>query len=415
MTKASFWESLRGLVERGDDNLYTLFRTLPLSRADAQSVAIWLRAKLAAGKSIAGALQDALALREGYLVGDLLMDLYQQKELPNEPRVPVYVPDIAQSLAGRALELGELGAAEDLHNKIIYAFKELAVRHYFVTRIIQKLHLSTDQAALVLAVRYRCYANPLTGEVVNLLSVPGGYAELASWIGLQRPKSIWEWISGYSRKAVGRSPQGIVKTANVRKNGIPGFLRDVSAQQGGRPPLKSFFVRLLEPVDLDDGLYTWTPEEDRAKYTLAMVQKFAPSVESGKAGKLRKARRDRWPLDDLMTRAGIFPQVKEKLAAAGVTARQLLAWIYFCYSNRNTSAYRVNAYPAKMLGENPKASPGAAFDRLASLPPSIVSRLIEATPKQSASEEGGTGIPEWDELMGPTNGRLDELRRILFG
>ncbi len=415
MTKTAFWDSLRGLVERGEHNTYTLFRTLPLSRADAQSIVNWLRVKVAEGKSLEGALQDALAIREGYLVGELLKDIYQHKNLPIEPDIPVYVPDIAQHLAGRSLSLSESTAAENLHNKIIYAFKELAVRHYFVTRIIQDLHLSTDQAALVLAVRYRCYANPLTGEVVNLLSVRGGYAELASWIGLSRPKSIWEWVSGYSRKAVGRSADGTVKTTNVRKNGIPGFLQDVSAQQGDTPPAKSFFVRLLEPVELDDGLYNWTPEEDRTKYTLSMAQKFAPSADGGKPGRPKKSKRDRWSLDDLMARAGIFPQVKDKLAASGVTARRLLAWIYFCYSNRNTSGYRVNAYPAKMLGENPEASPGAAFDRLASLPPSIVRKFIEATPEQMITNKTGTGIPEWDELMGPYNGRLDELRRILFG
>jgi len=42
--------------------------------------------------------------------------------------------------------------------------------------------------------RDRCYYNHDTGEVREEVLVRGGYTELADWLGLNRPKTIWEWI-----------------------------------------------------------------------------------------------------------------------------------------------------------------------------------------------------------------------------
>ena len=118
-----------------------------------------------------------------------------------------------------------------------------------------------------------------------------------------------------------------------------------------------------------------------------------------------------------MNRAGVFPQVREKLVASGVDAAHFLAWILFCFSQKNTSNYKVSAYPAKRLGEDPTSSPGKGFERLSSLPPSIIRICVDATPSGSQLLQGvqGSGLPEWDDLMGTYNSRIDDLRRILFG
>jgi len=416
MNNETFWKSLDGLISREESgNKYTLFRTLPLSKKDAQDVARWLKLKMDLGESLEKALQDAVELPTGNLVGRLLNDIYAQRAFEADPEIPVYVPDIARYVVGeRELDLTEAEAAEALHVRIVYAFKDLAVRHYFMTDVIRRAGLSTDQASLVLASRYRCYANPLTGEVVNNLVVPGGYEELASWIGLSRPKTVWEWLSGYSREVHGHDERGHKQMSNVRKGGIPGFLVDVTVQAGeDQESAKVFCVRLLEPIGFDDqdgDLWrSWDPTEDHRAAILSMRQALPREKAEGKAN------RDRWSLEDLLRRAGVFPQVQDKLIKAGVDAARFLAWVYFCFSLKNTSKYRVNSYPAKVLSENPLASPGDGFYRLACLPPSMIRLFVDATPASLTEVSQRTGIPDWDELMGNNNQQIGELKRILFG
>ena len=413
MGKTSFWESLQGLVTRSGDH-FVLHRTLPLSKPDAQGVANWLKDRLLAGAALEEALLSAMSITSGHLVGEILPDLYLPEGLTIDPSVPVYVPDIVRYVKGSELNAAEMAAATDLHARIVYGFKDLTIRHYFLTEVIRRSQLSTDQAALVLASRYHYFANPHTGEVDNRIVVPGGYKELASWIGLSRAKSVWEWLSGYTRAGAGR---GDAK----RTGAIPGFLKDVTDLEPDVPrSTKIFRVRMLEPIgfgDLPDRLswQNWDSDEDWRAYTIAMRQVLpkgpAPDEKGAPAGK------DAWPLDDLMHRAGIFPEVQKKLKAGGVDGPHLLAWILFCFSQKNTSNYSVRAFPAKRLGDDPMASPGKSFQRLASLPPSLIRICIEATPAspQFTGVQPGSGLPEWDALMGTFNNRIGELKSILFG
>ena len=218
-------------------------------------------------------------------MGELLNDIYRPAGLQIDPAVPVYVPDIARYVKGEQnLNSGETTAALDLHARIVYGFKDLAIRHYFLTDVIRRALLSTDQAALVLAIRYRCFANPSTGEVVNRLLVPGGYREMASWIGLTRGKSIWEWLSGYSREVVGQDENKRVSSA--RTGGIPGFLIDITDLEGDvTRPAKVFRVRMLEPIGFEDSTddlswRTWDCDEDWKAYTVAMRQ-ILPKIQRG--------------------------------------------------------------------------------------------------------------------------------------
>jgi hypothetical protein len=44
--------------------------------------------------------------------------------------------------------------------------------------------------------RDMCYVNPENGETRNRVRVRGGYAEIAGWLGMSRPMTIWEWLHG---------------------------------------------------------------------------------------------------------------------------------------------------------------------------------------------------------------------------
>jgi hypothetical protein len=420
MKRASFWKSLEGLVEKEETGKkHILYRTLPLSRADAQELANWLRAKMALGESLEEALQAAASVPTGNLVGVILSDVYKQRGLTIDPAVPTRVPDLARYVAGgRQLSHAEAEAAENLHVRIVYAFKDLVLRHFFVTDVIREARLSPAQAALILVSRYRCYANPGTGEVINTLIAPDGYREMASWIGLSRPKTISEWLDGNSRELVDRRSDGTPNLQTVKKGGVPGFLKEVGNSSGKKKSERTIRVRLLEPIDFgsqDDGessLAAWEPEEDKLAYVLAMRQALPSDGQAGDQN--GPASRDCWSLDTLMSHAGVFPKVREKLTAAGVDAAHFLAWIYFCHSRLNTSKYRINAYPAKMLGENQASSPGPGFARLASLPPSVIRMCIEATLSGNFTAER-IGFPDWDDLIGGSISQVKELKKFLFG
>ena len=273
------------------------------------------------------------------ITGNLLSSIYRQKELKIQPNIPVFVPAIARLISGKdKLTPDETVAAEALHVRIVYAFKDLAIRHYFMITAIHQAHLSYGQAAVVLVARYRCYANPLTGEVINTVVFPYGYEEIAACLGLSRSKSIWEWITGYSRRAAGAPDE--------QKGGIPAFIHDVSAQQENLPAQgKAFTVRLLEPIFGDSKFASswrkWNPFDDRSQYTLGMRQKLHTTGPGGRKGRMK---RDCWVLEDLMDRAGVFPAVKKKLLAAGVDVKHWLAWELFCFSQKNTSNYLVRAF-----------------------------------------------------------------------
>ena len=68
-----------------------------------------------------------------------------------------------------------------------------------MTTAIHQAHLSYCQAAVVLVVRYRCYANPLTGRSDKHRYFPYGYEEIAACLGLSRLRYFGNGMTGYSR------------------------------------------------------------------------------------------------------------------------------------------------------------------------------------------------------------------------
>ena len=68
----------------------------------------------------------------------------------------------------------------------------LGVSRFFVEHILP--HLETGPGRMLTLLRDRCYYNQETGGIRNRMRVVGGYAEIAGWVGLLRPKTVWEWL-----------------------------------------------------------------------------------------------------------------------------------------------------------------------------------------------------------------------------
>ena len=441
MSRGAFWQNLRHLVERTDGlrveegidergrgkrpNPFKVYLTLPLSRADALYLKTWIAQRMSAGRSVMDAVAEALAIPSGSLSKQILAPAgYDKSTVPDD--IPVHVNSLMRSLAGRDLLEDEALAAEALHVRVTRsAFSNFTISHYYVLEVIQKAELTPEQALAIAIARYRCYRDPETTEVSNTVHLPNGETTVAHWIGLERKKTVWEWMSGYAKKSTGQGqrqkPNEVKKQHIVRTGTVPAFLRDVTDwwnsqpdKTAVKPPAKVIAVRLLEPLfDGTDSWQDWDPQSDLQIYTIV-----ANHVRSGSTVKKQKDApdkpgRDIWSLDDLFTNNNVFPNVRITLRESGVDVTHYIAWLLYCFAEANLdNHFDPRKYPVTQLLRDPRSSPGPDFLRLASMPPSMIRTLAEST---DAVIDTGTDFPDWDNLIGRRNPRIGDLKRALFG
>ena len=269
MKDAGTWQALRGLVkrthlgpewdeDRGGNmhklaNEYRVFLTPPLSWPDAYSVYGWLAARITAGATLDAALEAALDVPGDQLVGEMLLPLEKQPSIAemekSMPQSFLTVMDVARDLSlERTLPESTQIAAELLHTKIVRAFGDTGIKVYFVETVIPRTKMTPEQAALVVAARCRTYTNETTGEVRNRIPVPRGCAEMGSWIGLSREKTVWEWVNGEVRRSGRDEALGVRAKKTLKDVGpIPGFLK-VEYPHRGEDRTPRLYVRLMEPL-----------------------------------------------------------------------------------------------------------------------------------------------------------------------
>jgi hypothetical protein len=206
---AETWERLQGLVTttqtspewdldsatpRRLPKRYIVSMTLPLTAQDAHSLRAWLTAnveRLGGPEAvIEAAAEEPLdeLLPAGAAEGD----------------VPESVTTILRSMFADSIPADRLAAlAARLHKHIMPDNDRLAVTHFFGEHILP--YLGTGPGWMLTLLRDRCYVNRETGEVRDLTRIAGGYAEIATWLGLRRSKTIWEWLHAKHSVSCGRS------------------------------------------------------------------------------------------------------------------------------------------------------------------------------------------------------------------
>ena len=270
ISKKDFWDHLAGLVEKTNEspqwvtgpdsrrhqapNEFTVHMTLPLSWADALALRSWLADRIQ-NMTLPEALKLALDIPSGKLVGEIFLPIGAQPSIQETrsklPIRPLTVMDIARELSGKKkLSRDDQLLAEALHTKIVTAFGTIAITHYFVEQVIPQAGLSPEEAALLVVFRSNCYANPKTGEVRNKVVVYGGFEEIASWIGLNRTRTIWEWLTGRIDKKELDGDQRLVNRRTIKGQGrMLAFIRIEGELRGGAGSSeKRFTVRLMEPI-----------------------------------------------------------------------------------------------------------------------------------------------------------------------
>jgi DnaA N-terminal domain len=212
--KAETWDRLKGLVTtsaatpewdthsttpRRLPRKYIVSMTLPLTAADARSLRNWLRA----GRLGVGGAENILAAAAETPIDELLpLGAQAQPGDASESVISIVRSLFADSLPAERLE----SLSTRLHKHIMPDRDLLGPTHFFVEHVLP--HLGTGPGWMLTLIRDRCYVNRETGEVRNQVIVQGGYAEVAGWLGLTRPKTIWEWLYGKHSASRGKSKQG---------------------------------------------------------------------------------------------------------------------------------------------------------------------------------------------------------------
>ncbi len=195
--KPETWQKLAGLVTLVDEKplwnnnsatpkrlplRYLVAMTLPLTGPDASALRDWLLGNKEQCQGAAGVLAAACQVP----VAELLAQ-------EGQPGAPITVQALVRELFSCDLPGKELNAlAERLQQHIQPSHDLLFLKHFFVERILPQL--GAGPGWLLSILRDRCWQDRHSGESRSQVTVQGGYAEMAGWLGLSRAKTIWEWL-----------------------------------------------------------------------------------------------------------------------------------------------------------------------------------------------------------------------------
>jgi hypothetical protein len=198
-------EWVKGAIPRRLPRRYTIAMTLPLTPVDTNSLRQWITSHI-----------EAYAGVEGVLRAAIVTSLDELLPLEAQPRVG----DQALTVRGLLHDLfkGELAdglldsLASALQSHIMPQNDLIVVSLFFIEHILP--HLDAGPGWMLVLLRDMCYVNPEDGEVRNRVTVRGGYAEIAGWLGMSRPKTIWEWFN--ERNGTKHEEPGMFKNPIVR-------------------------------------------------------------------------------------------------------------------------------------------------------------------------------------------------------
>ena len=444
------WKALNGLVERTDEaprwargkdrqahrlpNHYTVHLTLPLSCIDAFHVKDWLEVRLREGVSLLDALRMANGIQE--LVGELLPPLGVTAPDPSASLRTVM--EIVGLLAG---EKGELPpdlreASENLHRKIVSAFGTILLTHYFLETVIPNAKLTAPQAWLVALLRDRCYYNRDTGEVREEVLVHGGYTELAEWLGLNRPKTIWEWIRDVDGPVSAflyvlpsqdqddaDSMRLQVRMEEPIFDGASGTIRMAHlAPVGGADDTNrngangTNTMAEMAPLDGADGTFAWR-EWHGLKHLNSSPntsKRITPTTEDGPAVAVPPS----WVLRKILIQSRVHPKVTKELLEKNASAHAFVSWLLYACSPAGEGIQSPLSYALASLRDNPDRGPGGVYDRLAALPPAEFVRLVRWSIKRVSRkyelQPTSSGNELWEKTVGASE-RHAILLTILLG
>jgi len=185
------WVSVKGETPRKRAHAYQVQMTMPLTTAHACSLKQWLMQNVEAAGGPKAVLELATTVHQKALLPDDATAL--------EGAICKNVAQIARECFAGQLPDAELKSlAQRLHHHIMPPNDQIIISHFFIENLLPLL--GPGPAWMLTLLRDRCFYDPKTGEQRNELTVPGGWSEIAGWMGLKQPTTIWRWLHGTKRK-----------------------------------------------------------------------------------------------------------------------------------------------------------------------------------------------------------------------
>jgi len=250
-----------------EKNTFRFIASMPLTPGDAESLYEWL---LAAGirHDPLGALTKSITVEKGLLFPNPMP--YPQKEHLNMKPTPESVQDVVLKACGRIDEKETLKKileiADQLAVRLMPPGDTIHVTHYFLLHHLPEL--GAAPAWFITLMRDRCYVNKDT--LRDNVWIRGGYSEIARMLGLQRPKTISEWLPPvFEQKAVPRPPQPdnpdryseYEYRAGLRADKrfvLQQFIQRIDYATNSSSTAWNFKVSLIEPLSqVDQARYGW--------------------------------------------------------------------------------------------------------------------------------------------------------------
>lgn len=467
MGNPSTWKKLKGLVNTSDygpewdsssqtpkrlSRRYSVAMTLPLTSVDASSLRLWLSSHLdeygGPEKVLRAAAQtpleqliplDAKVAGEAVTVRRLVLELFGGAELSDE---------LLDSLASA------------IQNHIMPQNDLIVVTLYFLEHVLS--HLGAGPGWMLTILRDLCYADPKTGEKRNRVVVDGGYSEIAGWMGMSRPLTIYEWLHArkgndfkepvlriYTREAPKEEKQldfeSQSRSFDVLIEDTPHELLEIALTNPNDATFSIAFTRLSQSIYADFSIgFTRFSVSSYADFSIAFTR-FSEDVYATfrvfKALKLLKPN----PLNSLNTTTrenegqstpGVvvnFPSgwvldrllqgrvVSQKILKTirGGNGKALVSWLLYALSPAGKGLESPWNYALSRLALDPQCGAGGKYDELSDVPPSALIGLAHQAYKGHLSPYDNRGnelVNLWLDVMGSGAGnQAVTLLRFLLG
>jgi hypothetical protein len=394
---------------------YSVAMTLPLTPADARSLCHWLREHIKQYGGPAGVLSAA---------AEAPLDSLLPLGADGDGSEPSTVRHIIHDLFAGDLPDEKLDAlASAIQTHIMPPNDLIVISHFFIEHILP--HMGAGPAWMLTLLRDRCYVNFKTGEKRTQVTVQGGYAEIADWLGMtggRRALTIYEWLHSkhsksakepgkfkepvlraYIRDAVSSRARGnfddTPRTFDVLLDDIPHEIIELALAEKDIDAIFSIknrdiyatfsigFTRLAEDNYATCSIaFTRFAEDNYAtcrvfkllnslNQTLNSKEPPPPFPPSSKNGVV--VGDSTWDLNLLMRNNGVSLLSQEHLRTAGASGEAFAAWLLHGYGPAGKQLRDPVSITIKRLLESPNGGPGGACNTLASLRPSELKALIE--------------------------------------
>lgn len=474
------WEKLKGLVKISDhgpqwDNSsstpkrlprrYTIAMSLPLTPVDTNSLSKWLASNLEQYGGPEGVLraaveapldelipQEAAEMSEPVTVTELVRELFGGGELSNK-----LLDSLASAIQNHIMPQGDL----------------IVVTLFFLEHILP--HLGAGPSWMVTLLRDMCFVDPEKGETRNRVTVKGGYAEIAGWLGMSRPKTIWDWLNAKDGNEKLKNPvlrvftrevarekeldfEGAYRTFEVLIEDIPQEILEAALTNGSGAICSIGMAQFADRNGADCSIdMARLAESDGALCSIGMAR-FADSIgatcrvlssltlktnslnsnntttlntSNDENEKKEIARKQKlveeqgvvnlpaaWVLDRLLTQNKVHPKTQKTVR--GGSAKALVSWLLYAFSLEGRGIDRPMNYALARLAEDPHSGAGDKYDELAGVPPAdLIDVVYQASRGYLAAALHKDELSElarlWMDLMGINDSAARKLLRYLLG